>query len=170
MSKVILMTQLFRDIVRKLPRHDIVNLCKIDKYFYSMCKKERNFINRELDRRVFYITLETDLDEIPGDWVHEVTISKTKPAEMFGDFFQTKRFEVMDYNVDKIYILFHFTDDNYADVLELYTDKETAENEFYKQVDVKYVNELLDGLDFTISDENDVVLSRWRLVEIANIM
>jgi hypothetical protein len=165
----ILFTQLFRDLVKRLDEKDIINLCKTNKRFADMCKIESNFIRRELRRRVFYVQLKSDPDEIENDWVHNVKITKKRPVEMYGDFVETKRFESRDYPIDvsEMYVVFHFTDYN-TDELELFVDKKQAEQFFNNGVSKENGQGIYEGdedetiLYYTVYDDDDnYANSRW---------
>lgn len=173
----VLLTQMFRDIVRKLPRDDIQNLCTIDRYFGNLCKVERDFIRREIRNRTFYVRVETDMDGTNTDpdgqdITHTVTITKTPPNEMFGDFFSTHPLELIDYDHDQLYVLFYFVDTGVV-LLEVYTDKRVAIRAFNEvignteesdNVDPMYVIDDAGTLDFTLYDDD--IIHRWRLVRI----
>jgi hypothetical protein len=163
----IVFTQLFRDLVRLLDRQDIINLCKVNMYFNRMCKLEKNFIKRELQKRVFYVQLISDPDEIEDDWVHNIKITKTRPVEMYGDFIETKRFERLDWgDVSEMYVVFHFTDYN-TDTFELFSDKNEAEQFFNKGVSDEQGRGIYEGDDngilyYTVYDDDDTYGdSRW---------
>lgn len=165
----ILFTQLFRDLVKRLDEQDIINLCKTNKSFFDMCKIESNFIRRELHRRVFYVQLTSDPDEIENDWVHTIKITKKRPVETYDDFVETRRFISREYpdDVSEMYVVFHFTDYN-TDVLELFVDKGQAEQFFNNGVLKENGRGIYEGdetvLYYTIYDDDDAYAnSRWAI-------
>lgn len=167
-KRSVVFTEMFHDIIRRLPNDDITNLCKLDNHFQTLCRENNSFIQRELQRRQFYVKIDTDLDD-PEDVLHTVTVTKKEPAETFGDFFQTHRFERLDYNYTDVYVLFHYTSsDTFADTIELFVDRAVAESEFYKVVGdyVKQVTRMDDSLDSTIYDSYNDTIHRWRLVRV----
>lgn len=162
----IVFTEMFRDMIKRLPRSDISNLCKLDKYFKTLCQDNRDYITRELSRRQFYVKIDTDFDTEDSEIEHTVTVTKTEPTERFGDFFQTHVFETLDYDHTEVYVLFHFMD-IFADLVELFTDKNDAEREFYNVIggtSTKGVIKTSDSLDFTVYGED--IIHRWRLVRV----
>ena len=167
---------LFRNLIKMLSKEEIDNLCEVDDFFREICKYERAYIDREIASRVvdMYVRIESDLDvENLSEITHNVSISKERPVEMYGDDFQTRVFEILDSKAKDFYVVFHFTD-NVADIIGLYTDKEEAERVYYEEVRERFnrIHRSLaeytytdDLIDVTYSD--DSLIDRWRMVKVS---
>jgi hypothetical protein len=131
----------FKELVIHTPKKDLMSLCKTNKEFLNMCHQNKEFIKKELAKRRLYVTIESDPDEIEGDYVFSVSVSKTKPDIMFSDFLETHKFELINYNVDNIYVVFHFTD--HVEIIKIFTDEKQAKQYFDKHSDhdIKMFNE-----------------------------
>lgn len=170
----IVFTEFFRDIIKRLQAEDIENLCRTDKFFKQMCKTERDYIKRELYNRIFYVRIETYPDEIPGDLVHTVVVTKNPPIQLFSDFVETHRFERLDYpdrRISNAYVVFHFTDFG-TDVVELFFDKQQAE-QFFRDNTSNENTGIYEGDEngtavyYTLYDDDDnYANSRWALLDV----
>jgi hypothetical protein len=139
-----------------------------------LCKQNKEFIKREIDKRKIYITIETDPDTIEGDFIHSLSVSQRKPKKMFSDFLEVHKFELIRYNVNKIYVVLNYTD--HVRDIQIFTDRSSAENYFYDKSEMEINRfrdtdtdnnrlEISDDDHFKVAvyDQDDTLVSSWEL-------